>query len=148
MKSNKTSTNSTFQSFVSLCIVATLTVQSLSAATPPSGRVPIMNTHGGLCLSPAGGDIVKITNLNSGLCLAIAGGSTERNVASVQFTCDSDPSRRWRYTAVDANSFRLVNVHSGLCLTVAGGGTDRNTSDVQFPCDGDPSRNWQVIRGQ
>jgi cytolethal distending toxin subunit A len=174
MKPNKTTMNSTIEPFVSLLIVAALTVPSLSAATPPSGRVAIMNVHSGLCLSPAGGgrdvngqivqftcdqdparfwsftvvngDIVEITNLNSGLCLTIAGGNTERNIASVQFTCDSDPSRRWHYTAVDANTFRLVNVHSGLCLTVAGGGTDRNTTAVQFPCDGDPSRNWQIRR--
>jgi hypothetical protein len=40
------------------------------------------------------GDIVEITNLNSGLYLTIAGGNTERNIVSVQYTCDSDPSRR------------------------------------------------------
>jgi hypothetical protein len=94
------------------------------------------------------GDIVEITNLNSGLCLTIAGGNTERNVVSVQYTCDSDPSRRWRYTVVDATTFRLVNVHSGLCLTIAGGGTDRNTTAVQYPCDGDPSRNWRITSGR
>jgi cytolethal distending toxin subunit A len=173
MKPNETAMN-TIKPFVSLVIVAALSAPSLSAATPPSGRVAIMNAHSGLCLSPAGGgrilngeivqftcdqdparfwsftvvdgDIVEITNLNSGLCLTIAGGNTERNIASVQYTCDSDPSRRWRYTAVDASTFRLVNVHSGLCLTVAGGGTGRNTAAVQFPCDGDPSRNWQIRR--
>lgn len=174
MKPNRTTRNSTAKPFVALLIVAALAQPSLSAATPPSGRVAIVNAHSGLCLSPAGGgrdlngeivqftcdqdlarfwsftvvsgDIVEITNLNSGLCLTIAGGNTERNIASVQFTCDSDPSRRWHYTVVDANTFRLVNVHSGLCLTVAGGGTDRNTTAVQFPCDGDPSRNWRIRR--
>ena len=94
------------------------------------------------------GDIVEITNLNSGLCLTIAGGNTDRNIVSVQYTCDSDPSRRWRYTVVDGATFRLVNVHSGLCLTIAGGGTSRNTTAVQFPCDGDPSRNWKIISGR
>ncbi len=122
--------------FVPLFIVAALTVPSLSAATPPSGRVAIINVHSGLCLSPSGegrdlsgqivqftcdqdpsrfwsftvvnGDIVEITTLNSGLCLTIAGGNTERNTASVQFTCDSDPSRRWHSSAVNANTFRLV----------------------------------------
>jgi len=54
--------------------------------------------------------MVEITNLNSGLCLTIAGGSTERNIVSVQYTCDSDPSRRWRYTVVDATTFRLAQM--------------------------------------
>jgi hypothetical protein len=81
---------------------------------------------------------------NSGLCLIIAGGNTERNIVSVQYTCDHDPSRRWRYTVVDATTFRLVNLHSGLCLTIAGGGTDRNATAVQYPCDGDRSCDWKI----
>jgi ricin-type beta-trefoil lectin protein len=157
-------------------IVAGLSIPVLATATPPSGRVAIMNAHSRLCLSPAGGgsdrnaqivqftcdqdpsrfwsftivngDIVEITNVNSGLCLTVAGGNTERNTVSVQYTCDSDPSRRWRYTVVDPRRFRLVNVHSGLCLTVAGGGSDRNTTAVQYPCDGDPSRDWQIRSGR
>jgi len=89
--------------------------------------------------------MVEITNLNSGLCLTIAGGNTERNIESVQYTCDGDASRRWRYTAVDATTFRLVNAHRGLCLTIAGGGTGRYTTAVQFLCDGDPSRDRKII---
>ena len=92
------------------------------------------------------GDIIEITNLNSGLCLTIAGGSADRNTVAVQYTCDGHPSRRWRYMASSANSFRLVNMHSGLCLTIAGGGTDRNTTAVQYPCDQDRSRDWQISR--
>jgi cytolethal distending toxin subunit A len=79
----------------------------------------------------------------------VAGGNTERNTVSVQYTCDTDPSRRWRYSEMgDGVTFRLINVHSGLCLTVAGGGTERNTRAVQFPCDGDPSRNWKIMPGR
>jgi cytolethal distending toxin subunit A len=44
-----------------------------------------------------GGDVVEITNLNSGLCLTVAGDNTLRNGPSVQFTCDTDASRRWHF---------------------------------------------------
>jgi hypothetical protein len=89
------------------------------------------------------GDIVAITNLNSGLCLTVAGGDTAKNAKSVQYNCDSHPSRRWRYTRGTGGTFQLVNVNSGLCLTIAGGATDRDAVAVQYPCDGHPSRNWQ-----
>jgi hypothetical protein len=64
----------------------------------------------------------------------------------VQFTCDTDASRRWHFRDLDANTFQLVNVHSNLCLTIAGGSTDLNVTAVQFPCDGDTSRNWHLRR--
>jgi len=39
---------------------------------------------------------VMLVNAKTGKCLTIAGGvSTDNNVDSVQFNCDSDPSRRW-----------------------------------------------------
>ena len=81
--------------------------------------------------------------MNSGRCLTIAGGNTERNTAAVQYNCDSDPSRSWRFTKVNESTFRLVNVNSGLCLTIAGGNTEKNTKAVQYPCDGHPSRDWR-----
>src|SRR5215469_16666975 len=119
------------KSVTSMCIPAILIVLGTTApvAAAPSGRVAIMNAH-------------------SGLCLTIAGGNTERNIVSVQYACDSDPSRRWRYTPIDGTTFRLVNVRSGLCLTIAGGGTDRNTTAVQYSCDGDPSRDWRIRPGR
>ena len=51
MKANKTTLNRAIEPFVSLFIIAALTVPSLSAAPPPGGRVAIMNVHSGLCLS-------------------------------------------------------------------------------------------------
>jgi hypothetical protein len=82
--------------------------------------------------------------MNSGLCLTVAGGSTAPNVTAVQYTCDDDPSRRWRMTSSDNLTFHLVNMNSNLCLTIAGGGTDRNAPAVQYPCDAHPSRAWQL----
>ena len=39
---------------------------------------------------------VMLINLKTGKCLTIAGGvSTDNNVDTVQFDCDSDQSRRW-----------------------------------------------------
>src|SRR4051812_8763593 len=39
---------------------------------------------------------LMLVNAKTGKCLTIAGGvSTDNNVESVQFDCDSDPSRRW-----------------------------------------------------
>jgi hypothetical protein len=99
-------------------------------------------------MTALGGYLYQIIIVNSGLCLTVAGGATDRNIVSVQYLCDTDPSRKWRYMEIEGGMFRLVNVHSGLCLTVAGGGTDRNGRAVQFPCDGDPSRNWKVIAGR
>jgi hypothetical protein len=87
---------------------------------------------------------VEITNLNSGLCLTVAGGNKNNNDPSVQFTCDTDPSRRWHFVDIGNNEFRLRNVNSNLCLTIAGGSTDLNVVAVQFPCDEDTSRNWRL----
>ena len=40
---------------------------------------------------------VMLINAKTGKCATIAGGvSMDNNVESVQFDCDSDPSRRWR----------------------------------------------------
>jgi hypothetical protein len=89
-------------------------------------------------------DIVKIVNVKSGLCLTVAGGSNDPNVGSVQYACDDDLSRRWRYSVVDATTFRLINVRTSLCLAIAGGGTGTNATAVQYRCDGDLSRNWQI----
>jgi hypothetical protein len=58
----------------------------------------------------------------------------ERRAGSVHYNLYSDPSRRWRYTVVDATMFRLVNVYGGLYLAAGGGGTDRNTTAVRCPC--------------
>ena len=39
---------------------------------------------------------VMLVNAKTAKCLTIAGGvNTANNVESVQFDCDSDPSRRW-----------------------------------------------------
>jgi cytolethal distending toxin subunit A len=45
---------------------------------------------------------MMLINVQTGKGLTIAGGggvSTENNVRALQFTCDSDPSRRWTLRA-------------------------------------------------
>ena len=74
----------------------------------------------------------------------MAGGNSNRNTPSVQYSCDTDPSRRWLYAPADGGRFRLVNLASGLCLTIAGGATNTNQTAVQFPCDADPSRFFRL----
>ncbi len=86
-----------------------------------------------------------LINVQTGKCLTIAGGrSTDNNVSALQFTCDSDPSRRWLVTDV-GDAVQIKNVQTGKCLTIAGGrSTDNNVSALQFTCDSDPSRRWRM----
>jgi cytolethal distending toxin subunit A len=52
-------------------------------------------------VSPAATNQGMLINVQTGKCLTIAGGrSTENNVNALQFTCDFDPSRRWRMKSV------------------------------------------------
>ncbi|MEU3451171.1 RICIN domain-containing protein [Streptomyces thermolilacinus] len=92
------------------------------------------------------GGSFQIRNLQTGKCATLAGGrSTENNVELLQFSCDTDPSRRWRVTNWDGTSYQLVNVQTRKCATVAGGrSTENNVNLVQFTCDDDPSRRWRV----
>jgi hypothetical protein len=85
---------------------------------------------------------VLIMNANSGLCLSPAGGGTDRNTEIVQFTCDRDSARVWRFVPVDGDVVKIRNINSGMCLTVAGGNTNLNDHSVQYFCDDDPSRRW------
>ena len=90
---------------------------------------------------------VMLVNARTGKCITIAGGSsTANNVESVQFDCDSDPSRRWRLNEMaGGNIYQIKNVQTGKCLTIAGGvSTDNNVHAVQFDCDSHPSRTWRI----
>src|SRR5215471_11625874 len=90
---------------------------------------------------------VMLVNAKTGKCLTIAGGvSTDNNVESVQFDCDTDPSRRWTLKGVTGNNvFQIRNVKTGKCLTIAGGvSTDNNVTALQFNCDTHPSRTWRI----
>ena len=89
---------------------------------------------------------VMLVNAKTAKCLTIAGGvSTENNVESVQFDCDSDPSRRWRLHETSSNIYKIRNVQTGKCLTIAGGvSTENNVTALQFNCDSDPSRRWTI----
>ena len=89
---------------------------------------------------------VMLVNAKSGKCLTIAGGvSTDNNVDSVQFSCDGDPSRRWRLNQTGATIYQIKNVQTGKCLTIAGGvSSDNNVKALQFDCDNHPSRTWRI----
>ena len=89
---------------------------------------------------------VMLVNAKTGKCATIAGGvSTDNNVESVQFDCDSDPSRRWTLSERGGNIYQIRNVQTRKCLTIAGGvSTDNNVRALQFDCDGDPSRTWRI----
>ena len=86
-----------------------------------------------------------LINVQTGKCLTIAGGrSTENNVNALQFTCDSDPSRRW-FILETGDAVQIKNVQTGKCLTIAGGrSTENNVNALQFTCDSDPSRRWRM----
>ena len=89
---------------------------------------------------------VMLVNAKTGKCLTIAGGvSTDNNVDSVQFSCDGDPSRRWRLNETRSSIYQIKNVQTGKCLTIAGGvSTDNNVKALQFDCDNHPSRTWRI----
>lgn len=90
---------------------------------------------------------VMLVNARTNKCLTIAGGvSTDNNVPTVQFECDSDPSRSWMLHQTSGDIFQLKNVQTGKCLTIAGGeSTDNNVVALQFTCDSHPSRTWKLI---
>ena len=93
------------------------------------------------------GSEVMLVNAKTGKCLTIAGGvSTDNNVESVQFDCDSDPSRRWILREMNGgNIYQIKNVQTGKCLTIAGGvSTENNVTALQFDCDSHPSRTWRI----
>ncbi len=93
------------------------------------------------------GTELMLVNAKTGKCLTIAGGvSTANNLESVQFTCDSDPSRRWTLRKMAGSGvYQIKNVQTQKCLTIAGGvSTNNNVTALQFDCDGDPSRTWRI----
>jgi cytolethal distending toxin subunit A len=90
---------------------------------------------------------VMLVNGKTGKCPTIAGGvSTDNNVHTVQFDCDSHPSRRWMLREMGGGSvYQIRNVQTGKCLTIAGGTlTNNNIEGVQFDCDSDTSRTWTI----
>src|SRR5216684_2091392 len=90
---------------------------------------------------------LMLVNAQTGKCLTIAGGvSTANNVESVQFDCDSDPSRTWMLRDVSGGGVNQIrNVQTNKYLTIAGGvSTDNNVRALQFRCDADPSRRWTI----
>jgi cytolethal distending toxin subunit A len=90
---------------------------------------------------------VMLVNGKTGKCRTIAGGvSTDNNVHTVQFDCDSHPSRRWMLREMGGGSiYQIRNVQTGKCLTIAGGTLPNNNIEgVQFDCDSDTSRTWTI----
>jgi cytolethal distending toxin subunit A len=90
---------------------------------------------------------VMLVNGKTGKCLTIAGGvSTDNNVHTVQFDCDSHPSRRWMLREMGGGGiYQIRNVQTGKCLAIAGGTlTNNNIEGVQFDCEGDTSRTWTI----
>jgi cytolethal distending toxin subunit A len=90
---------------------------------------------------------VMLVNGKTGKCLTIAGGvSTDNNVHTVQFDCDSHPSRRWMLREMGGGGiYQIRNVQTGKCLTIAGGTLPNNNIEgVQFDCDSDTSRTWTI----
>lgn len=90
---------------------------------------------------------VMLVNGKTGKCLTIAGGvSVDNNVHTVQFDCDSHPSRRWTLREMGGGGvYQIRNVQTGKCLTIAGGvSTDNNVVALQFDCDNDRSRTWRI----
>jgi cytolethal distending toxin subunit A len=89
---------------------------------------------------------VMLINAKTGKCLTIAGGvSTDNNVDTVQFDCDSHPSRSWMLNEMSGGVYQIRNVQTGKCLTIAGGESPANNIHaLQFDCDSHPSRTWRI----
>jgi cytolethal distending toxin subunit A len=105
----------------------------LCCAGSPTSAAPITNE-------------VMLVNTKTGKCLTIAGGvSTDNNVPSVLFDCDSEPSRRWTLTETTSGVYQIKNVQTRKCLTLVGPAVvDPILFGVQFDCDSDPSRTWRI----
>ena len=101
---------------------------------------------GGVSYAAPVANEVMLVNVKTGKCATIAGGvSTDNNIESVQFDCDSDPSRRWKLNEITDGIYQIRNVQTGKCLTIAGGvSTDNNVTALQFDCDSHPSRTWRI----
>ncbi|MEU5533303.1 RICIN domain-containing protein [Streptomyces sp. NPDC020362] len=124
--------------------------------------VPTVFVAGGILLLPAparaelatsaadapriSGASFQIRNVQTGKCATIAGGTLpDNNLKMVQFTCDTDASRRWNLINFDGDSYQISNAKTGKCMTIAGGTLpDNNLEMVQFTCDTDPSRRYRV----
>ena len=90
---------------------------------------------------------LMLVNAKTDKCVTIAGGTSDaNNVKSVQFDCDSDPSRRWTlHPMAGGDIYQIKNVQTGKCLTIAGGeSSENNVIAVQFNCDSHPSRTWRI----
>ena len=75
--------NQTTRRVFTIVSAASLAMAFTSALPQPARAQPIAGE-------------VMLVNVKTGKCLTIAGGlSTDNNVESVQFDCDSHPSRRW-----------------------------------------------------
>lgn len=77
---------------------------------------------------------VMLVNAKSEKCATIAGGTVDTNShPAVQFTCDTDRSRRWRLNETSRGIYQIRNVKTKKCLTIEGGVlSDNNRRVVQF----------------
>jgi len=89
---------------------------------------------------------VMLINLKTGKCLTISGGESDaNNLETVQFDCDSHPSRSWMLRETSNGVYQIRNVRTGKCLTISGGISDANNLPaLQFDCDNHPSRTWRI----
>jgi cytolethal distending toxin subunit A len=87
-----------------------------------------------------------LVNAKISKCLTIAGGvSTDNNVPSLLFDCDSHPSRRWTLNETASDIYQIKNVQTRKCLTLVGPAiVDPILFGVQFDCDSHPSRTWRI----
>ncbi len=116
-----------------------------SEVKPPAPKTETVPPPSRSALAQAADGEVMLVNAKTGKCLTIAGGVSEANsLETVQYDCDTDPSRRWRLSATDdAKVFQARNVQTGKCLTISGGvSTDNSVPAVQYDCDAHPSRYW------
>ena len=62
---------------------------------------------------------VMLINLKTGKCLTISGGESDaNNLETVQFDCDSHPSRSWMLRETSNGVYQIRNVRTGKCLTI------------------------------
>jgi hypothetical protein len=126
---------------IDLVVAAAQAAANAEQVPPPTQARPAQSPPAQAPLVPAGE--LSIMNVRSELCLSPAGGANGRNVQIVQFMCDQDLSRFWRFVVIEGDVVQIKNSLSDLCLTIAGGSADRNIASVQYLCDKDPSRRWR-----
>lgn len=143
----------------------------LSAGTPSTGIVRLVNRRSGKVLDVYGGSTAegaaavqwpwtggtnqqwrmlqnsdgsfRLSSVSSGKVLTSP--NTNQGTALVQAADTNAANQRWRLVAATTGYSRLVNAGNNLCADVEGGSTADGARIIQWPSNGGTNQEWQVV---